>query len=120
MIDDKTCSKQARAMSEAAFSNTRMQPTLFGPRSCRSPEASFRTVHDRSFRSSSLGNGALASSALDDSMVVIHLKRSEVDQFLYECSIADSNDKVTRDLVCTKSRGRTCCEPANGSRLNSH
>lgn len=42
-------------------------------------------------------------------MVVIHLKRSETDQFLYECSIADSNDKVTRDLVCVLNlvTGRT-------------
>ncbi len=32
-------------------------------------------------------------------MVVINLKRTEIDQFLYECSINDSNDKVIRELV---------------------
>jgi hypothetical protein len=31
-------------------------------------------------------------------MVVINLKRSETDQFLFECSIADSNDAVIREL----------------------
>jgi len=32
-------------------------------------------------------------------MVVIHIKRSELEQFLYECTTSDSNDKVIRDLV---------------------
>lgn len=32
-------------------------------------------------------------------MVVIQVKRTETDAFLYECSIADSNDKVVRELV---------------------
>jgi cilia- and flagella-associated protein 298 len=40
-------------------------------------------------------------------MVVIHLKKSEQDQFLYECSIGDSNDKVTRDLV-RQTTGSRC------------
>lgn len=31
-------------------------------------------------------------------MVVIQLKRSETDQFLYECTTKDSNDKVIREL----------------------
>lgn len=31
-------------------------------------------------------------------MVVINVKRTDNDQFLYECSVADSNDKVIRDL----------------------
>lgn len=35
-------------------------------------------------------------------MVVIHLKRSETDGFLYECRTTDSNDAVIRELV----RGR--------------
>lgn len=32
-------------------------------------------------------------------MVVVNLKRTEADQFLFECSIGDSNDKVIRDLA---------------------
>lgn len=32
-------------------------------------------------------------------MVVIHVKRTEADQFLYECTCADSNDKIIRDLA---------------------
>ena len=31
-------------------------------------------------------------------MVVIHLKKSETDSFLYEATLADTNDKVVRDL----------------------
>jgi hypothetical protein len=31
-------------------------------------------------------------------MVVIHIKRSETDGYLYECSVTDSNDKVIREL----------------------
>ena len=32
-------------------------------------------------------------------MVVIQVKRTETDGYLYECSIADSNDAVVRELV---------------------
>lgn len=32
-------------------------------------------------------------------MVVLTVKRSEVDQFIYECSVADSADAVTRAVV---------------------
>ena len=33
-------------------------------------------------------------------MVVIHHKKTDIDQFLYECRTTDSNDKVIRELVC--------------------
>ena len=32
-------------------------------------------------------------------MVVIHIKKTEAEQFLFECSVADSVDAVTRELV---------------------
>lgn len=32
-------------------------------------------------------------------MVVINVKKTEADQFLYECSIRDPNDKAIRELV---------------------
>lgn len=32
-------------------------------------------------------------------MVVIHVKRTEVDQFLFEARCADSNNDVIRNLV---------------------
>lgn len=34
-------------------------------------------------------------------MVVIHYKKTDVDQFLYECRTTDTNDKVIRELVGT-------------------
>jgi hypothetical protein len=42
-------------------------------------------------------------------MVVIHLKRSETDQFLYECRTTDSNDKVIRELVSCRARRALSC-----------
>lgn len=39
------------------------------------------------------------SSGFARRMVVLSVKRSEVDQFIYECSIVDSADAVTRAVV---------------------
>lgn len=41
-------------------------------------------------------------------MVVIQVKRTEADSFLYECSVVDSNDAVVRELV---RGGATRCTP---------
>ncbi len=38
-------------------------------------------------------------------MVVIHHKKTDIDQFLYECRTTDPNDTVIRDLVSKSAFG---------------
>jgi hypothetical protein len=46
------------------------------------------------------------TSLLAFKMVVIHVKRTEADQFLYETTLATPNDTVIRELVSGKAAAR--------------
>jgi hypothetical protein len=54
--------------------------------------------------------GALANQVryfiAAETMVVIHIKRTDLDQFLFETTITESNDTLIRNLVRGKTRLR--------------
>ena len=48
-------------------------------------------------------------------MVLIHIKRTDADQFLFECRAEDACDAVIRALVSGVSGERTCWRARNAT-----